>query len=77
MTDSKTALRLACEEGQMNDQFDDFGKDVRVTMEKMPSRREWSWEVRVDGKAVYGYEWDYLNAEGMVQDTLREMGVDA
>ena len=56
---------------------DDYGKDVRVSLEKMPSSREWSWEVRVDGASVYGYEHDYLNAEDMVQDALREMGVDA
>lgn len=61
----------------MSDVLNDIPKDVRVTLEKMPGTYQWSWKVRVDGASVYGYESDYLNAEGMVQDTLRDMGVDA
>lgn len=59
------------------DELNDIPKDVRVTLGKMPGTYQWSWEVKVDGTSVYGYESDYINAEGMVQDTLRDMGVDA
>lgn len=55
---------------------DDFTHAIRITMEKMPSEHKWSWELNLDGTSVYGYEPDYLNAEGQVTDTLREMGVE-
>lgn len=55
----------------------DYGKDVRISITKSPNSDQWGWEATVDGGTWYGYEYDYLNAEGMVRDKLREMGVDA
>ena len=55
---------------------DDFAHDIRITLDKTASSHEWSWELRLDGTTVYGYEPDYLNAEGQATDTLRKMGVD-
>ena len=55
----------------------DYEKDIRIVIDKMPNSNEWSWSVTVDGKEWYGYESDYLNAEGEMHDKLNEMGVDA
>ena len=55
----------------------DFEKDVRIVIEKHPNSREWGWSCTVDGMEWYGYEYDYLNAEGEMHDKLREMGMDA
>lgn len=55
---------------------DGFGHAIKVTLEKMPHTHEWSWDVDLDGTHVYGYEPDYLNAEGQATDALREMGVE-
>lgn len=55
----------------------DYEKDVRIVIEKRANCSEWGWSCKVDGFEWYGYENDYLNAEGMVQDKLRDMGVDA
>lgn len=54
----------------------DYEKDVRIVISKMQNSNSWSWEVTVDGNTWYGYEYDYLNAEGEMHDKLREMGVD-
>ena len=52
----------------------EYEKDVRIVISKMPNSRQWSWEVTVDGDTWYGFENDYLNAEGEMHDKLREMG---
>ena len=52
----------------------DYGKDVRISITKSPTSDQWDWEATV---TLYGYEYNYLSAEGMVRDKLREMGVDA
>lgn len=54
----------------------EYEKDVRIVISKMPNNNQWSWEVTVDGDTWYGFENDYLNAEGEMHDKLREMGVD-
>ena len=51
-------------------------KDVRIVIERRAGSGQWGWEVTVDGQTWYGYEYDYLNAEGEMHDRLREMGVD-
>ena len=50
---------------------------MRIVIEKHPNSREWGWSCTVDGMEWYGYEYDYLNAEGEMHDKLREMGMDA
>lgn len=47
--------------------------DVRILIETCFDNREWSWEVTIDGDSWYGFEPDYLNAEGQVRDLLREV----
>ena len=49
---------------------------VTVTIERLHDGGDWGWEVETPKLTMYGYEPDYMNAEDMARQALKEMGVE-